>query len=154
MVLFLRFLALFSLAKFKCRFTIVVKFLFTTCSFFSVVLIEMMKYQLRSWQNLLKLVFSTGKPRSHFNCLWNFCTGGFIAPFPYIHIFYPGLVHKLHYSHSSLSSLFEMTLQVFSVSHSYTYRKYMDHVHPPLPSHSGYSPLLNLTCFIFLSFIF
>jgi hypothetical protein len=58
--------------------------------------------------------------------------GGFIVTFSYIHVLYPKLVYPLHYSPSYTILLLKVTSTGFNCSCSYLYRKYINHIHPPL----------------------
>jgi hypothetical protein len=91
----------------------------------------------------LPLVFTSGKdlfylPVLHFErnnlLVYDSYTGDFIETFPYIHVLYPELAHPLHCSPSYHILLLKMTSTGFNVSYSYVYRKFLNHILPPLPS--------------------
>jgi hypothetical protein len=88
----------------------------------------------------------------HFFSIWLLYRGFhcYISIYTYI---VPSLVHSLHYSPSSPTPFLKMTLTGFSVPYSYMHGKFLNHIHPHLPSPSCYYPPLNGTCFTFLSFI-
>jgi hypothetical protein len=92
-----------------------------------------------------------------FLLVYDCCTWDFIVTFTYIHVLHPNLIHPLHYSPSSLTHLLKMTLTGFSVPYLYCVENtsiiftflYPLHL---TSSFFWYAPL-NMTCFIFPSFI-
>jgi hypothetical protein len=54
--------------------------------------------------------------------------------FPWIHIFYPGLVHPLYYTTFYHIPLLKIISTGFHVPYSHMYRKFINHIHFPLGS--------------------
>jgi hypothetical protein len=71
--------------------------------------------------------------------------------FPWIHIFYPGLVHPLYYTTFYHIPLLKIISTGFNVPYSYMCGKHIILFYPlhlPFPSLNALA--LNMTCFIFL----